>query len=85
MKAAIHAAGMLVCGVGIALAYASLALAQPPHAPKPRPPEMSADWHTPRPNAPVGASAPRGNLRSDIESNARWNENAAGHRPPPRR
>jgi hypothetical protein len=85
MKAAIHAAGTLICSAGIALAHASLAHGQPARAPMPRPPEMSADWKAPPPNAPAGASAPRGNLRGDIESNARWNEDTTHHRPPPRR
>lgn len=84
MKAAIHAAGVLICSVAIAFAHASLARAQPARAPPARPPEMSADWQAPPPNAPAGASAPRGNLRGDIESNARWNDNGTRRRPPPK-
>lgn len=85
MKAAIYAAGMLICSAGIVLADASLAHGPPARAPRPRPPEMRADWPAPPPNAPVGASAPRGNLRGDIENNARWNEDATHRRSPPRR
>ncbi|RDU97386.1 hypothetical protein DWV00_19410 [Trinickia dinghuensis] len=87
MKAAIYATGVLICS--IAVAHAALVRAQSLRAPRPRPPEISADWHAPRPHPPVAASAPtpapRGNLRGDIESNARWNENGAHPRPPPKR
>jgi hypothetical protein len=82
MKAANLAARALVCGV--ALAHCALAPAQPPQAP-PRAPEMAAGWRGPPPNAPAGASAPRGNLRNDIENNARWNGNTARPRSPPPR
>ncbi|WP_116141592.1 hypothetical protein [Trinickia diaoshuihuensis] len=80
MKVIIHAAGLLLCSVGIAVAQATLASAQPSRAPASRlPPEMSATWRAARAAAPSSASAPRGNLRGDIESNARWNDN--GQRP----
>lgn len=71
----------------IAVAHAGLVHAQPPRAPMPRPPEIPADWHAPRPNAPPAASAPapRGNLRGDIENNARWSDNGARPHSPPKR
>ncbi|MGN6084391.1 hypothetical protein [Trinickia sp.] len=84
MKPAIHAAGVLMCSIGMALALASPPRAQPARAPPVRSPEMSADWQAPPANAPAGASAPRGNLRGDIESNARWNDNGTRNRPPPK-
>jgi len=80
MKAATLAARALVCAM--ALAHVARTPAQPPHAPPPRAPEMAAGWRGP---PPAGASAPRGNLRNDIENNARWNGNAARPRPPPPR
>ncbi|MGG1943945.1 hypothetical protein AB1286_03955 [Trinickia sp. NRRL B-1857] len=85
MKLVIHAAGLLVCSLGIAVAQSTLARAQPTQPSTRHPPEMSAGWHAPTAPAPSGASAPRGNLRSDIESNARWNENSARPRGPHRR
>ena len=71
----------------VAVAHAALVRAQPPRAPMPRPPEIPADWHAPRPNAPAAASAPapRGNLRGDIENNARWSDSGARPRSPPKR
>lgn len=84
MKAANFAAGLLLCSV--ALAYAGFACAAPPHAPaRTRTPEMAAGWRGPPSEAPSGASAPRGNLRGDIENNARWNDNTARPRTPPPR
>jgi len=82
MKAANLAARLLVCGVVIA--HVALARSQPPHTP-PHAPEMAAGWRGPPPSPPAGASAPRGNLRNDIENNARWNGNAARPRTPPPR
>lgn len=83
MKAAIYAARLLVCGV--ILAHAVLARARPPHGPPTRPPEMAAGWRAPPSSPPDAASAPRGNLRGDIENNARWSGNAPRPPSPPRR
>lgn len=85
MKAAIDAARLLVCCT--VFAQTALVHAQPPHGPPARRPEMAADWRAPPPNppAPAAASAPRGNLRGDIENNARWNDNPARPRSPPPR
>ncbi|WP_146014027.1 hypothetical protein [Trinickia dabaoshanensis] len=76
MKGIIHAAGLLVFSVGIVVAQGTLARAQATPPAAPRPPAMSADWRAPGAAAPSGASAPRGNLRGDIENNARWNESS---------
>lgn len=82
MKAAIYAAQLLICSAVFALA--SLVSARPPHGPPSRAPEMGAGWRTP-PSPPTAASAPRGNLRGDIENNARWSGNTVRpRRPPPR-
>lgn len=90
MKAAIYAARLLICSAVIA--QTALARAQPPHGPPARGPEMAAGWRAPPPNPPARAAAPaaastapRGNLRGDIENNARWNDNPARPRPPPPR
>jgi hypothetical protein len=84
MKLVIQVAGLLVCSVGISIAQATLARGQPTQPSTSPPSEMSADWHAPA-AAPGGASAPRGNLRGDIESNARWNENGPRPHGPRRR
>lgn len=76
MKLVIQVAGLLVCSVGIAIAQATLVRAQPTQPSTSRPSKMSADWPAPAAAAPGGASAPRGDLRGDIESNARRNENS---------
>lgn len=82
MKAAIYKTRLLLCSA--VFVHAALASAQPPRPP-PSEPAMAAGWRGPPPDAPVGASAPRGNLRGDIENNARRNGNTASpHAPPPR-
>jgi hypothetical protein len=81
MKAAIHAASALL----IALSHVAPLHAQPPRAPVRPPAHISADWQAQRSNASMGASAPRGNLRGDIESNTRWNDNGRRPRSPRRR
>lgn len=82
MKAAKFTTRWVVCSV--VFVCATLARAQPPQAP-PRAPEMPAGWRAPPHSAPSDASAPRGNLRGDIENNAHRNDSATHpHSPPPR-
>jgi len=83
MKAAIYKTRLLLCSA--VFMHAALAPAQPPPSPPRSGPEMAAGWRGPPPDAPAAASAPRGNLRGDIESNARWNGNTPRPHPPPPR